>query len=284
MLLRLVIVLGSLVLAAVGAAAEIRTGNQRAQLDIRAAGEHSIRVTLKPVDFEPDFPFTPALAERQDAPPAIRLREITEPVKARVGNVDVEVRPDPLAVVATTADGKPIQTIIFHQDGTLSFRIGGQPILGMGEGGPLPRGDFRRQAIEFDRRGRFHNMRPRWQSDAYGSRNPVPLMIGTAGWGLFIAAPWGQIDLRDADQGLFSPWQPPAAAGSGQRNDAGESKRKGRSEKENRRNLTAQLQGRPPPESIVPGLYDLFVFDAHEPARLMKDLAAISGPAVMPPK
>ena len=92
----------------------------------------------------------------------------------------------------------------------------------MGEGGPLPRGNFRTLPIEFDRRGRFDDMRPRWQSDAYGSRNPVALMIGTEGWGLFIATPWGQVDLRDANRGVFSPWQPPApdcARGEGEQNE-----------------------------------------------------------------
>ena len=88
---------------------------------------------------------------------------------------------------------------MFEDDGSLSFKIGGQPVLGMGEGGPLPRGNFRALPIEFDRRGRLDDMRPRWQSDAYGSRNPVALMVGTEGWGLFIATPWGQVDLRDAE-------------------------------------------------------------------------------------
>ncbi|HEY5908787.1 MAG TPA: hypothetical protein VIZ31_12150, partial [Vicinamibacteria bacterium] len=42
----------------------ITAAGQPAQLDIRAAGEHSLRVTLKPIVFGGDVPFTPALAER----------------------------------------------------------------------------------------------------------------------------------------------------------------------------------------------------------------------------
>jgi alpha-glucosidase/alpha-D-xyloside xylohydrolase len=273
-----VAILGSFAVAASGRAAEIRANNQPAQLDIRPAGEHSIRVTLKPISFQPDFPFTPALAERKYAAPVISLREISQPVRARVGSLNVEVVPTPLTIVATTTDGKPIQTIVFEEDGNLSFRIGGQPVLGMGEGGPLPRRNFRTLPIEFDRRGRLEEMRPRWQSDAYGSRNPVALMIGTEGWGLFIATPWGQVDLRDAQRGVFIPWQPPSQAPRGA--DQGEQK----PDKAGRQNLTAQLQGRPPVNSIVPGAFDLFLFDAHEPARMMKDLSIISGPAVVPPK
>ena len=68
----------SFAVAAAGQAAEIRANNQPAQLDIRPAGEHSIRVTLKPISFKPDFPFTPALAEREYAAPAISLREISQ--------------------------------------------------------------------------------------------------------------------------------------------------------------------------------------------------------------
>ena len=34
----------------------------------------------------------------------------------------------------------------------------------------------------------------------------------------------------------------------------------------------------------MPGLYDLFVFDAHDPAAALKDFSRITGPAVMPPK
>ncbi len=265
----LCVLVGALVVSA-PAAGEIRTNDEPAQLDVRAAGEHGIRVTLKPLTFEHDFPFTPALAEREYPPPAIRLREIAQPVKAKVGGIDVEVRDSPLTIIAS-AGGRPIQTLTFQEDGSLVFALGGQPVLGLGEGGPLPRGNFRTLPIEFDRRGRLDDMRPRWQSDAYGSRNPVALLIGTGGWALFIATPWGQIDLRDADSGVFTPWQPPSP-------DAPPQRGKGRL------SLTAQLQGRPPASSIVNGAYDLFLFDAREPAHLMKDLSLISGPAVMPPK
>ena len=35
---------------------------------------------------------------------------------------------------------------------------------------------------------------------------------------------------------------------------------------------------------IVPGLFDLFVFDAHRPAAALQDFSPITGPAAMPPK
>jgi len=48
----------------------ITAAGQPAQLDIRAAGEHSIRVTLKPIGLTADFPFTPALTVTE--PPVAR--------------------------------------------------------------------------------------------------------------------------------------------------------------------------------------------------------------------
>ena len=66
-------------------AQEITTAGQPAQLDIRAAGEHSIRVTLKPIAFAGDFPLTPAVTERSYPASAVSLRDITAPATAKVG-------------------------------------------------------------------------------------------------------------------------------------------------------------------------------------------------------
>ena len=43
-------------------------------------------------------------------------------------------------------------------------------------------------------------------------------------------------------------------------------------------------KGLPPVEAIVPGLYDFFVFDAHDPAAALQDFSRITGPAALPPK
>src|SRR6266511_3983625 len=118
-----VVFLGSIVIAAACQAAEIKVNNQLAELDIRPAGEHSIRVTLKPISFKPDFPFTPALAERDYPAPAISLREISRPVRAQIGGLNVEVLPTPLTIIAKTMGGKPIQKLVFQDNGNLSFQI-----------------------------------------------------------------------------------------------------------------------------------------------------------------
>jgi alpha-glucosidase/alpha-D-xyloside xylohydrolase len=252
-------------------AQQITAAGRPAELDVRAAGAHAVRVTLKPVDYAGDFPFTPAVAEQAWPAPAISLREVTAAVTRRVGSLTVEVRPDPLSLHVTDADGRTVQDLVFEPDGTLSFVEGGAPVLGLGEGGPRPvRGQpWKQRMPQFDRRGSFFRMQPRWQSDAYGSRNPVAMLVGTAGWGLFVATPWVEVDLRDPDRGLFIPWKPPVGADVPQ----------------NERNQGLALdKGKPPVDSIVPGLWDLFVFDGRDPAALMKDFSTVTGPAAMPPR
>src|SRR5687768_12194260 len=154
-----VLALAALVgLASAMPAQQITTAGHPAQLDIRPAGERSIRVTLKPLSFAQDHPWSPAIAERSYGAPVISLREIARPMTRKVGNLNVEVRPNPLTVVVTSATGQPVQRITFEPDGNLSFALDDRPVLGMGEGGPLPvRGTpWREQPVQFDRRGAIH--------------------------------------------------------------------------------------------------------------------------------
>ncbi len=191
-------------------------------------------------------------------------------MRRTVGALSVEVRPNPLTLRITNRAGTLIQEIVFESDGTLSFRLDEHPVLGLGEGGPLPEKDtpWREQPVQFDRRGRLDTMQPRWQADMYGSRNPVAMLLGTGGWGLFVAAPWGQVDLRKADRGVFIPWKPSDAE---------------RVPQNERNQQQALAKGLPPPDAVVPGLFDVFVFDAADPAVALKDFSVITGPAAMPP-
>ena len=217
------------------------------------------------------MPSTPAVADRKYPKPALSLREITAPVRRRVGSFDVEVRPDPLTVIVTTAAGRLVQELVFEADGSLSFKLDAQPVLGMGEGGPRPEQGkpWREQPVQFDRRGALDTMEPRWQSDMYGSRNPVAMLLGTGGWGLFVATPWVHVDLRDADRGVFLRGSRPAT------------EQRRRPQRNQQQNLG---KGLPPVDAIVPGLYDFFVFDARDPARPSRTSPSSPARPSMPPK
>lgn len=248
----------------------LTTAGQPAELAIRPAGIHSLRLTLKPVSMPAEFPATPAVVDRRYPGPAIRLRSVTRPVRATIGAFRVDVTPAPLTVTVRRRSGQVVQRLVFQDDGSLAFQLDDQPVLGLGEGGPRPAPGtpWREQPVQFDRRGGLDTMEPRWQSDMYGSRNPVAMLFGTSGWGLFIPTPWGQVDLRDPAQGRLLPWKPDEAARAPQ-TEANQQQALGK--------------GLPPIDQIVPGLFDLFVFDASDPAAAMKDFAMITGPAAMPP-
>ena len=240
-----------------------------AQLDIRAAGEAAVRVTIRPIDSKQEFPYTPALIQREYPKPVITLRKLDstfKPLKAKVGHLTVEVTAKPLTVLVTTSDNKPVQKITFTPDGKMSFVLDGHPVLGLGEGGPKQSDKWQDDKVEFDRRGRAHVLQPRYDTMAYGSRSPVALLAGTGGWGLFVATPWGDIDLTSKETGTFTPAVPiePGTVVS-------------------RRQQRRGRIGLPPP-GWKTDVYDVFVFDAHEPAKFMKDVSTISGPAVLPPR
>src|SRR5262245_8974614 len=251
-------------------AQQITSAGQPARLSVRSAGPASVRITLAPLTYRRELPFSPAVADRRYPAPDLRITSLRHAVKRRVGQLDVEVRPSPLSVIVTTSDGRPVQHVTFRDDGTLSFAIGDAPVLGMGEGGPRPTPGtpWRQQPVQFDRRGSLDTMEPRWQSDMYGSRNPVATLLGTDGWGLFVATPWGQVDLRDKDHGVFNPWTPTGTRAV-----------------QNERNQQENAgKGLPPADSVVPGVFDVFVMDAHDPLKAMNDYASITGRAALPPK
>jgi alpha-glucosidase/alpha-D-xyloside xylohydrolase len=108
-------------------------------------------------------------------------------------------------------------------------------------------------------------MRPGWGSGTLGSRNPVAILIGTDGWGLFVASPWVQVDLRDAAKGVFIPT-------NNVRPTAGVDQ------------AAAPAVPTPAPPSAEAQAFDVFVFDASVPANMMKDLRDLTGAAAMPPK
>lgn len=249
---------------------QVMTAGLPGVLKIWSVENNSVRITLMPAELKGKLPDNPALDERIYSAPVLSIETINKPVKRKVGNLYVQVLSDPIKIIITNSKNSVIQSITFNNEGGFSFTKPRNPVLGMGEGGPRPtRGiDWRSAPVEFDRNGSLHPMQPRWQSDAYGSRNPVPLMIGTEGWAIFVASPWGQIDMRADDHGLFIPLDQ-SNQGTIQQTAANQGQNLGK--------------GLPPADHFVKGLIDIFVFDAHDPSVFMKELSLVTGPAVMPP-
>ncbi len=253
-------------------AQQLTTADAPAELLVRQISSNCIRITLQPISNKQSLSINPALTNSAYAEPVIRIDRIDKEMIRQVGSLTLRIKQAPLTITVTNAKKQVVQQLVFEDNHSLSFIFkGNEKVLGLGEGGPKPKPgtNWRVQPVQYDRRGSLDSMQPRWQGDAYGSRNPAAMLSGTSGWGLFIAAPWVLVDMRDKEKGYFIPWKPatPIVQAQTQRNQG-----------------LNNGKGLPPVDSIVPGLFDVFVFDAHDPAWMMRDFSKITGPAAMPPK
>ena len=181
-------------------AAKLQFAGAPAELVISEISERTLRVTLSPLD-EHGQPW-PAPRSAVLAPfsskVSFRARELAAEKSLRIGKLHVVVRAEPLTISVRGADGKLVQELVFTDlEGTnfVSFRTDA-PVLGLGEG-----------ANQFDRRGHFYRMINGQIAPflaTHGGTIPVPFLIGTDGWGIFVYQPWGEFDLR-GKTGRFLP-------------------------------------------------------------------------------
>lgn len=222
----------------------IRIGGQSAELSIVPVTEHSVRITVWPVGSESEtVPVEDGrvLADREWPEPALQITELQEERTLEFDSLRVEVRPSPLTLEVRTVEGALVQRLIVGAEaGSVDFRLGEGPVFGLGNGGQ-----------RFDRRGRFYSMEHghrRGEFQIYGSRMPVPFLLGTDGWGLFFHRPYnGQFDLR-SDPGQFLPPEEPES----------------------------------PKEKALP--LDVFVTHVDRPSRGLSEYTEFTGSAPMPPK
>jgi len=171
----------------------------------------------------------------------------------KLGNLRVAFTPDPLAFAIETAKGESVQHIqIDKETAVVSFTTGTAPILGLGEGGP-----------QFDRRNNTERMASGsggYNLRNFGSRVPIPWLIGTAGWAMYLHQPFGRFDFT-GEVSKFQPW-PAFLPGGG--------------------------RGAPPPQppadvSTFALPIDLFVVASKEPAAIMAAWSHLTGKPEMPP-
>jgi alpha-glucosidase/alpha-D-xyloside xylohydrolase len=163
------------------------------ELTLSEVTERTLELKLAPLDDQghpqPDLPstvFVPFASKEK-----LRIRELDKNKDVRMGDLRVAVRPNPLTVTIRRRNGQLAQEFTFENaNGTnsVSFRTD-SPVLGLGEG-----------EEQFDRRGHYFPMRNgqmRPMLVTHGATIPVPFLLGTDGWALFVRQPWGAFDLRD---------------------------------------------------------------------------------------
>jgi len=131
------------------------------------------------------------------AQPRARFTDLEHNKSVSLDKIKVRITRDPLNIIVEEKDGRLVQQLrIDQQTGALSFNLGDGPVLGFGEGGP-----------QFDRRGNVDQMRNGqggYRLRTHGGRAPVPWLIGTSGWAMFIHQPLGTFDLT-GNEGRFNP-------------------------------------------------------------------------------
>lgn len=179
---------------------QVTIAGQAVEITIAPASALTVRISVQPLTNgrAAPIPSDGSLAQATWEPPAARIRSLAREQSVRSGELTVKLSPDPLTIEILGKDGRQVQRLrIDRGTGAVEFLIGGQPVLGFGEGGP-----------QFDRRGATDRMRSGqggYRLATHGGRVPVPWLIGAGGgWAMFLHQPYGAFDLTGAE-GKFTP-------------------------------------------------------------------------------
>jgi alpha-glucosidase/alpha-D-xyloside xylohydrolase len=183
----------------------VRVAGQEVEIRIAPVSAETVRISLLPIRDGQlvAVPLDGSLVENSWAAPLATLRGDVRAQTVKSGNLQIKITPVPLAFSIETVKGETIQQLNINQEtGVVSFATGNAPLLGLGEGGP-----------QFDRRGSTDRMRSGqggYQLRTHGGRVPIPWLIGTDGWAMFIHQPFGTFDFTGPES-KFQPTTPAAA-------------------------------------------------------------------------
>src|SRR6266481_7052458 len=180
----------------------LRITGQDVEIQVAPVSAHTARLTiLRTSALEDGRTMAVAgdgsLVQTSWGAPIVKLRIPGRPRTAKMGNLIVKVTSDPVAFAIETLKGARLQYLSVDKDtGAVSFTTGDSPLLGLGEGGP-----------QFDRRGSTDTMisgQGGYKLATHGGRVPIPWLIGTSGWAMFINSPFGTFDFS-GPQNRFIP-------------------------------------------------------------------------------
>jgi alpha-glucosidase/alpha-D-xyloside xylohydrolase len=190
----------------VGAQSTLRIGGQDAEIQIGSVSKHTFRLSILPIQKDgrvATIPTDGSLVRDSWGIPLATMRGTVGARTIKAGGVNIRITTEPLTFTIETEAAEQIQKIGVDEDtGIVSFVTGESPILALGEGGP-----------QFDRRGSADRMRSGqggYKLATHGGRVPIPWLIGTSGWAMFIHQPFGTFDFTGPES-KFLPESPDAA-------------------------------------------------------------------------
>ena len=173
-------------------------GSDPVEVQITPISRHTFRLSVLPIqNGRPvPVPLDGSLLRKSWGTPIATLRGSVGLRKIVCGNLRVEVSVPSIKLRIANARNELIQELKINEDGGLSFGIGDSLLLGVGEGGP-----------QFDRRGSIDPMisgQSGYRLQTHGGRVPIPWLIGTSGWAMYIHQPFGTFDFTGRE-GRFQP-------------------------------------------------------------------------------
>ena len=179
-------------------------GSARDGLEIRmeTVSAHTLRLTIVPVvDGQPvAMRMNGSLVRESWGPPLATLGGDFQAQSVKSGGMRIDISREPLSFLMAAEKSETIQKLTVDRDsGGLSFLTGDAPLLGLGEGGP-----------QFDRRGTSDKMisgQGGYHLATHGGRVPIPWIISTSGWAMYIHQPFGTFDFT-GPASRFEPADP----------------------------------------------------------------------------
>jgi alpha-glucosidase (family GH31 glycosyl hydrolase) len=170
----------------------------RIEIQITPVSDHTFRLSILPlkVGSAASIPSDGSLVQESWPSHTTKLR--TQPASdIAVGDFRLKISLHPVSIAIANPHGETVQQLEWDETtGVLSFLTGNSPLFGLGEGGP-----------QFDRRGSTDAMKSGqggYKLATHGGRVPIPWIIGTSGWAMFIHQPFGTFDFT-GPQNKFQP-------------------------------------------------------------------------------
>src|SRR5215831_3837427 len=180
----------------------LQIAGRNVEVQIAPVSANTLRLSVLPVENgQPQsIKGNGSLVQASWGPPFAKLIGEERERTFKSGELSIKLTANPLQVVVQNAEGTIAQRLtIDSETGAVSFLIGDSALLGLGEGGP-----------QFDRRGSTDLMRSGqggYELGTHGGRVPIPWLIGTAGWAMYIHHPFGTFDFT-GPQSKFIPSNP----------------------------------------------------------------------------
>ena len=186
-----------------GQAKEIVIAGQQVEISVASLSPATARITLEPIhDGAADsLPVTGELVSEKLGRTIAHSRALSSLSSVRAGDLVVKCTDAPPTLTVETRSGVVVQRLVFDSASPgMSFLLGDGPLLGLGEGGP-----------QFDRKGSADRMiigQGGYHLSTHGTRAPIPWLVGTNGWAMFVHQPTGEFDFT-GELGKFTPKDAP---------------------------------------------------------------------------